>query len=458
MAETKQVVPTIYNDLLLVLEGYKIARDCPCTQTDRPRHDGSDEVLDFATKPKAKTLRTRLTHSDYDGLSAVTAHLEEIKTVLERDETQDPLALRQAERLHEFAAELIELEQHRAFKGDANAQPESHEVGKGQPGRKAQVKALFMSTISGPMFTSCATTTTEQGTPDLPLGLQVAQVLPVPPSNVRLLGDLQQGSMADEQRTPLDARSQRLLTDKRIKTGNYESFGLVLDRADAVNSLEDSLPYLFETPDMQQIPDTSSNLSVAAAASHDTKMQEETFELDEELLNAYEPDLDAEDSTSLILRLSEAQEARLCHSPFAEVSAEEQDLASRIFERLQSQILDSGLKPRDLLSTGVRQGFTFAKYTTSYHGSLPPTVSQMVAATCVQNRQLPHLHPLENHRPMTPAKQVTRPAGQAFTPIVGAPSPLAGATTETPPVVTTPVPTSVSVAVPVPAPATGPAP
>lgn len=369
--ETKTTIPesakrkrnddSIYQDLLLVLTDLKGAH-----------------LLDTATK-QAASVRSKLHKNQYKSLTEVLRDLDTLQADSIKSKSTDP----QAEHFFRSAIKLVEYEIERSGQKATVASDDSKRLQASfTAGPTIRSKALFMSTTSGPLYTSRLSSTLATGSPGIPAYMLDVDVIPSAPSTPRLLGDLSLPSKAKEHRDALNVRLQSILSTKRMKQGDFETFGPVEDRTDAMLPFENVAGCLYDRV-FTEIEEPESK-----AQESDAK----DFEFDESLLDTFESE---DEVTKLIARLSTLQDTRIQRSPMAIPTDEEQRLAKQIRELLQSKIIDTGLKPKDLITNGVRQDYTFVRYTPSYTGSLPSTIAQIVPTTTFQTTPHAPRHPLE---------------------------------------------------------------
>lgn len=265
----------------------------------------------------------------------------------------------------------------------------SSETLPGFPDRRPEQEILFTSSIAGPLFTSVAQGSIGDHIPTMPGHVHVIKVLPTPANETRILGDLHQDLYVRHSDDTIKAGHGRLVASKRLKYGPYESFSLERDRVNAV--LDDKVSAVFlarPEPNSGSMQQSNNEMNgsgdQAEVVRPKTDIDDLTF--DEDLLNFFQSTSDLQpDVTSMILQLSDLQNKRLSALSLTSPDAEEEALAQQITTALQDQIVRAEISPKQLLPSGVRSDFTFARLTQSYVGTLPPTIAQAIKATLVQN-------------------------------------------------------------------------
>lgn len=334
-------------------------------------------------------------------LQDIRQHICDVYTALRKNDSQDELGIAEFCR---FAYNLLDVELQRAQISD-----DSNESSAGTAGIDSAVNAFFTSSMAGPLFTSSKIQRTNSNA--LPSYIHATTILPLAPAHFRALGDLQIATSNSSRPSILQARKQPLITGKQVSLGNFESFGPLYDHNDAMLSIEGKSLHHYVRQEIK----SESDHKQSEVPKPDTTTSATPANIDIALLEDFAQILEPDDISASIAKLSEMQESRMRKSPLTAVPDDEQALATEIKTRLQSQILTSNIKPKDLI-TGIRKDYTFLKYAPSYIGTLPPTVSQMVPATRIQVLPTTTTRPLynnNNNRPVekpvyAPTKHVSR--------------------------------------------------
>lgn len=313
------------------------------------------------------------------------------------------------------------------------------EVTPGFPDRPPESHALFASTVAGPLFTSSTHVLPDKDLLELPSHLHIIRVLPTAATECRAIEDMYQMPTTAPGRDILESAREPIFASKSVRLTPYESFaphrdtsGAIIDQRTinmcnlnkqrSANNNEGVVQPVASIrkkqidtakeeagPRPEAARNASDQSSIDATAKEGISQDDDNqvvpmdvdpLQFDVDFLETFETEAERNDNiSSMLIELSTVQTDRIAQSPFSAPSSEENDLAARITERLQQQIATTDVTPKQLLSRGVRGDYTFARFTPSFTGTLPPTIAQAVRATYSQVLPL-RSHPLS--RPSTP--------------------------------------------------------
>ncbi|CCG81307.1 RSC complex subunit Rsc58 [Taphrina deformans PYCC 5710] len=344
----------------------------------------------------------------YDSLVELSKHLTHAYQGLVPS-VKSSKAREQIARSYRYITTLIQLASKETPDGPKSPTNDSVEGPQGFPDRPPEKKALFASTVTGPLFTSATNLRAEDNNLELPSHLQLIDVLPTPSTGSRALEDLRQDPVLSERNTYLAAGRQAITTARPIRRSQHESFGPDVDSTGAILGRDTTNMLLTHLRSTKLKPPAANDDVDLKSKSNDDKthdIQPIDFSFDEDLLDTFDTqEVRDNDITTMLMELAESQSRRLAQSAFTSPSDEEQALAQTISRKLQETITNQGVKPAQLVSTGVRRDFSLMRYTPSYTGTLPPTIAQAVRATYAQVVPLKS-QPFQTSRPQHFTKDV----------------------------------------------------